>query len=393
MSTPLRTALLTAAALLVTGALYLPQFAHAQTLGTVIVDQGNAAFLGDWGLATPTGVITGNTRLFTSEEKPTGNYALTITPPAGALVTIDVYNDATLTKSFDSRTATGLLGSGGTLRFHIMYDFSLLGTVSIVSTPPGLRATLKGPRGSETVTTPYSNDNMPEGTYSVTYILPTGCRPVAPIARSLQTKGRITFSHDSQCPLLTGGSSSSSSRSSSSSSSSSSTAPTPPPPTRPENPLRVSLTSGSTEITAGAGARLTASVFNRSNMTLRNLTVEYRYDNSRLSVQGVRNGVTGTNQVTWTIASLAPSAKWEESFGIKVAENLENGATLSSTVTVTGDDLQGVPVSQRSATRALSILKTLPATGVPFDLLYIIVGASGSLVVTVAGGLRKMQRR
>src|SRR3989338_4820519 len=173
----------------------------AQEFGTVIVDQGDTPYLGQWGLATPTGVISGETRLFTGREKPVGNYSLTVTPPAGAVVHIDVYNEDTLTRSVDSRTAPGALGSGGTLRFAISYDLVLMGTVVVTSKPSGLQAVLKGPRGSQTVTTPFTG-TFPEGTYSVTYVLPAGCRPVPPIARNLQQGGRITFTHESRCPLL-----------------------------------------------------------------------------------------------------------------------------------------------------------------------------------------------
>ncbi len=366
--------------------------ASAENAGTVIVDQRDTEFLGEWGLATPVGVITGTTRLFTSKEKPAGNYSLTVTPPAGALVHIDVLNEDTLTKSFDSRTAGGILGSGGTLKFVISYDFVLTGMVSVISDPPGLKAILKGPRGSQNVVTPFSADNMPEGTYSVTYLLPTGCRPVAPIARSLERGERVTFSHESLCPLLVG-------EPPEEPVPPPPPSPTPPPPppspppTRPENPLRVSLSSATAEITAGATARLTASVFNRGTRILRNLTVDYRFDGTRLSVQGTQNGTIGTNQVTWTIPSLSPNEKWEESFAVRAGADLENGAILGSTITVLGEDLEDVALSQRSASRQLSVIKILPKTGVPLDLLFLGVSAVSGLTVSAAGGVRRMRRR
>ena len=393
MSTSLlRTAFLTATALAL-GISVIPQ-THAQTggIGTVIVDQGDTEFLGSWGLATPVGVISGTTRLFTSTEKPAGNYSLTVTPPAGALVKIDVYNNDTLTKSDDSRTAAGILGSGGTLKFKMSYDFVLMGTVSVLSSPSGLQATLKGPRGAQTVTTPFTSDTMPEGSYSVTYILPKSCRPIPPLARNLETKGRITFVHESKCEALIGGASSQSSSVSSSSSSSSSVS-SQPAPSRPVNPLRVSLTSAAGEITAGATARMTVAVFNRGDSVLRNLTVDYRFDGAKLSVQGARGATMSPNQASWTIPSLAAGAKWEESFAVKADPALQNGTTLTSSVTVLGNDVSEVPASQRSASNQLSVIKMLPKTGVPLDLLYLLVGAVSSGAVTIAGGVAGYRKR
>ena len=135
------------------------------------------------------------------------------------------------------------------------------------------------------------------------------------------------------------------------------------------------------------------SVLNRGDEILRNLTVDYRFDSSKTSVQGVRNGTAGANQVTWTIASLNPGEKWEESFGLKASTALENGAIISSSVTVLGEDVSGVPTSQRSASKQLSVIKMLPKTGVPLDLLFFLVSGGTSTLVTVVGGVRRIRRR
>lgn len=337
----------------------------AQGTGTVIVEQREEQYLGSFGLATPTGVIEGESKVFTS-EKPAGNYALTVSPPAGAIVKIDVYNNDTLTKSFDTRTAVGTMNGGETLTFVIDYDFVLVGTVAITSRPLGLPAILKGPRGTQNLTTPVTLKDMPEGTYSVTYRLPVSCRPVPPIARVLKTGQRISFEFTSTCPALSG------------------TEPPPPPPPPPQpqpqpqpqpppppparrtvSGVRVSLSTGSEEVAAGASVRTTILVLNRGRETLKNLTVLYRFDARSLSLVGVHDATVNGNEARFGITSLAPNAKWEESFGVKVAPDVAHGTSLSSSVIVEGADLEGVAATERSASSDIRAIKVLPKTGVP----------------------------
>ena len=172
--------------------------------GTIIVDQGKTPYVGSFGLSMPTGVLDGESRIFTT-QKPAGQYALTVTPPAGAVVHIDVYNDDTLTKSFNERTATARLDAGQTLKFSISYAFTRVGHLSVTTNPPGIRANLRGPRGMQRITTPFSDEHMPEGTYSVTYLLPALCKSPPSAARRLVAKGRVFFSQDIACRIAQGG--------------------------------------------------------------------------------------------------------------------------------------------------------------------------------------------
>lgn len=355
---------------------------HAQGTGTVVVQQAEETHLGSFGLATPVGVIEGESKIFTS-EKPAGNYALTVTPPAGAVPTINVYNNDTLTESFDSRTAVGTLRGGETLKFVVLYDFVLVGTVSIISTPPGLEAILKGPWGSQTIRTPMSLEDQPEGTYSVTYLLPVGCRPVAPIARSLKTGSRVTFAFTSACPLLTGAQPQ---PQPSPPPPPSPTPPPPPPPTRrPVSALRVSLRTGSDEIAAGASARATIRVLNRGTESLKNLSVVFRFDGNHISVAGARGATLGENEVRFAVAALPPNATWEESFAVKASPTIQNGATLTSGVVVEGEGLAEIPLAQRSTSSQIRVIRVLPKTGVPLtdalSLLSFALLATGVLSV------------
>lgn len=345
--------------------------------GSVLVEQLNTEYLGSkrigsWGIGTPYGTIEGESEKVELKKKPLGNYTLTVRPPDGAVSKIEVYQDGTLAETFESRTAKGkLVSSGGTLKFTIKYSYSLIGDVSVISVPSGIPYTLKGPAETIDGVTPESYQNRVAGFYTVYYKLPKPCKPVMPISRKLEAGGRLGFSTEFACEALK-----------------KPVKPEPEPEPEPEepagppsranqNPVRVSLTTASTEVPAGGNARYNIVVLNRSDDELKNLTVEYRYDSAKLTIQGARDASRSPNTLRWTIASLPSSGKWETGFGGAVAEGIGNGDMVLASVTVSGDDLAGVRSSQRSASAQFGVIKELPQTGVELELFALL-----ALVVT-----------
>lgn len=375
----------------------LPSLAHAEEAGTITVEQKGADYLGiqrlgKWGLATPVGVVEEELETF-SENRIAGNYALTIRPPAGATQVIEVYEGGALIETFDSRTAHGEILSGSTLKFSIIYTFSLVGNVSVNSNPPNIPFELKGPAGSLKGKTPATFENRVEGAYTIYYKLPKACKPPPPISRKLESKaeniGRIGFSFESFCSALK-----------------KDTQPEKEEPKKEEekppvkkparvikNSVRVALSSNSAEVAAGGTASLSLVVLNRSSVALENLTVEVRYDGSKLSIGGARDARKSANKLEWTISSLPKGGKWQTNFSGNIADSIGNGDIVSASATVSGDDLKGVRSSQRSSSVQIGALKILPPTGAPLDLFALLaLGIIGFMSLTVAG-MQEFARR
>ncbi|MBT3835445.1 hypothetical protein HOF56_04350 [Candidatus Peribacteria bacterium] len=334
--------------------------------GTLIVEQKGTQHFGEWGIGHSTGVIEGDEENYSS-ERPAGNFSITVSPPAGSVPTIEVYEDGTLKETFDSRTANGMLGSGGTLKFVLMYEFSRVGTVGVTSIPAGIAFDLKGPLETYSGVTPASYNEMAEGTYAVHYKPASPCPTPRPMARSLEDGGRIGFSIELTCE---GATSSADSKDDEPKEKEEEQEETSSPPK-----LRVSLSSSSREVAAGATSRVSLVVANRGKGTLNDLTVDYRYDSSKIEATGGRGAQKQTNRMTWTIPSLAPGAKWSQSLGAKVKDSVSNGTNVSSTVTVSGDDLSGMPIRGRSASSEFGVMTIMPATGIGFALDAILLAA------------------
>ena len=107
-----------------------------------------------------------------------------------------------------------------------------------------------------------------------------------------------------------------------------------------------------------------------------------------VTVQGVRHGEEHAGSVTWMIAALAPRAKWEESFTVRIVAGSATGDTpTSSTVTVTGEDLGSIPAAERSASVSIVAIKALPATGAPLEIIFL-----GAFLVGIASGIMMLRR-
>lgn len=363
------------------------------TIEQIHVDYQSVHRVGQWGLATPVGVIEGESELINLQKKPIGNYVLTVTPPAGAQSSIEVFQDGTLVNTYkDQRTANGkMVSSGGTLKFVITYSFVFVGNVSIGSNPSGLNFELKAPQGLILKgKTPAEFPGSVEGTYAVYYQLPKSCKPAHPLSRKLEAGSRISFQMESNCVALTGGSSSSSI---SSSSSSSSSIPKPKPPIT-QSPVRVALSAAASEVTAGGTARYTIAVLNRGDSALSNLSLNFQFDPAALTIQGANDAVRSGNSLVFAISSLPKGGKWETTFSAKVNSSSANGSTIAATATVSGDAINDVRASERSASASFGVIKDLPQTGVAMtDVLMLFAIISAFFLSLTVAGVQSLARR
>lgn len=379
---------------LIFSALPLQMVQAADEEGSIFIEQINTEFLGvkrlgTWGLATPLGAIEGESEEIELKKKSLGSYVLTVKPPAGAVAKIEVYQDDVLTETFESKTANGkLVSSGGTLKFTIKYSFSQIGEVSVTSEPSGIPYTLKGPIESFDGVTPGHYPDRVAGYYTAYYKLPKPCKPVLPISRKLEPGGRLGFSTEFACDALKEDKKDEEPKEEEEPKKEEPKKPA----RRTQSPVRVSLGVASAEVTAGGSARYNVVVLNRSDDDLENLTVEYRYDSGKLTIQGARDASRSPNTLRWNIASLPSSGKWETTFTGTVSGAAANGDTVLASVTVSGDDLAGVRSSQRSDSAQFGVIKELPQTGAAMELFALVALIVTSFFSLALSGVKEIVR-
>jgi hypothetical protein len=357
--------------LLLTLALTLATPALAQgreAMGTVIIEQVGGIAPGNFGLIKPGNLapIESNSRSLTLENQSPGIYTLTITPPAGASFVTTVTHDSEVKEVSESRTVHEELTAGGRLSFSIAYVIDRVGVIVITffnsrSESVSVPFTLNGPYGEATGRTPATFDNMPEGTYHVLFDLhAVGC-PLnpAPLAKLLRKRERLSFNAKSACAALLKEE---------------------PEVTQEEEEtgaegeeefpgIRVRMSADRKEILPGAGASVSIAVANTGNVPLPGLQADVRLDMAVVTVTGAREAAVSSNQLLFTVPTLSPGERWQESFVVNVKE----GSTVPAfpvTVSITGNSVISIPTSDRQSTLDFVVLSMLPSSGVNLRLFY-----------------------
>ncbi|MBI3331342.1 DUF11 domain-containing protein [Candidatus Peregrinibacteria bacterium] len=132
------------------------------------------------------------------------------------------------------------------------------------------------------------------------------------------------------------------------------------------------------EATPGDTISYTITVRNTTDRTLRDLEVADRLDAAYMTlVSGVTDAVRTGNRLTWTIDELAPNEVWQRTYSVLIAADVPSGVNLNNIVTVGGDDISSVSLTERVQTAELGVVSGLPETGAGMDQIFL--GLSGLL--------------
>jgi len=125
------------------------------------------------------------------------------------------------------------------------------------------------------------------------------------------------------------------------------------------------------EVRPGDTVRYTIYLRNTTNRPLHNVQVDDRMDSSYVSVINADRGRAAGSNLNWNIPSLSPGQEWKTSYTVRIAAHTPHGVTLNNIVTVSGEGMETLSLSERVHTTQLGVVYNLPPTGAGFDAIFL----------------------
>lgn len=145
-----------------------------------------------------------------------------------------------------------------------------------------------------------------------------------------------------------------------------------------------------TEVRPGDTLTYTVYMRNTTQNEIRSLIVEDRLDQRYMQVVGGDAGMMQGDRIVWTIPSLLPGEDWKVRYTVRVAEGTPHGEALLNVVSVSGEGMEEISLTQRVFTARISVVSKLPPAGAPLDLLFLLGSSFAALAPTIA--MRKRTR-
>lgn len=158
-------------------------------------------------------------------------------------------------------------------------------------------------------------------------------------------------------------------------------------PQRENSAVLLRKSADRTEVRPGETITYTVYLRNTTDHEIQSLTVEDRLDQRYMQVVGGDAGAMQGDRIVWTIPSLAQGADWQVRYTVHIAEGTPHGAELLNVVSVTGEGMEEISLTQRVFTARISVVSKLPPAGAPLDLLFLLGSSAAALAPTFA--LRK----
>ncbi len=122
-------------------------------------------------------------------------------------------------------------------------------------------------------------------------------------------------------------------------------------------------TSNATRLQAGKEVRYTITVQNILLQTLTDITVTDRFDDVMLNINDAATGTPKPGELSWNIPLLAPGQQWQVTYVLQVDPAVTPTGAALNTVSLTGEGLSDVPLTERVQALTLPLVDRLPTTG------------------------------
>ena len=154
--------------------------------------------------------------------------------------------------------------------------------------------------------------------------------------------------------------------------------------TRNTSPLTLRKIADRSEVRPGDTVRYTIYMRNNSNRAYKNIEVVDRMNRRYMEVLGSEYGKIQGDTLRWSISVLAPGEEWSVSYTARVASFVPHGVELNNVVSVSGNGLETVSLTERVMTSSMSVITKLPPTGVGFGGIFVsltgLLGAAQTLL-------------
>ncbi|MCK5017154.1 MAG: DUF11 domain-containing protein [Candidatus Peribacteraceae bacterium] len=142
-------------------------------------------------------------------------------------------------------------------------------------------------------------------------------------------------------------------------------------------PVTLRKTADKQEVRPGDTINYTIFLRNNTNHAFTHVKVKDRMDTRYMKLISSSYGKMNEDTITWGIPELRPNEIWKVNYTIQVARNVPHGEILNNVVTVSGNGLDTISLTERVYTGETNVITDLPPTGVGIGGLF--VGLTGML--------------
>ena len=146
----------------------------------------------------------------------------------------------------------------------------------------------------------------------------------------------------------------------------------------------VTKTADKSEVRPGETVTYTVTISNVTDHVLSNIVVDDAMDSPLVSIVSAQNGQTNGNAMHWVIATLAPGQEWSTQYTARIDASAPNGMDIQNIVSVSGDGMESVSLSERVITSKIAVVTNMPSTGAAFDALFLALSAVAGAAQTFA---------
>lgn len=138
------------------------------------------------------------------------------------------------------------------------------------------------------------------------------------------------------------------------------------------------------EVRPGETVTYTVSVQNTTDRPVENVKVEDRMDSPYVRIMNSDSGHATSNGVTWTIPVLQPGQSWNVSYTAQIDYRAPHGVSIPNIVTVSGQGMDTISLTERIYTMQIGVISNLPPTGAAFDAIFIGMTSVAGAAQTIA---------
>lgn len=124
------------------------------------------------------------------------------------------------------------------------------------------------------------------------------------------------------------------------------------------------------EVRPGDAITYTIIVRNTTGKTIHNVEVDDRLDDRYMTlVRGAEDAHQQGNHLVWTIDELEAGEVWQRRYTVTISADAPEGVTLNNVVSVGGDDIASLSLTERVRTTELPVFRGMPPTGAGLDTI------------------------
>lgn len=140
-------------------------------------------------------------------------------------------------------------------------------------------------------------------------------------------------------------------------------------------PIILRKVADRSEVQPGDTVGYTIYLRNNTDKPFTNVVVQDRMDTEYMQVLGSEYGSMAGNSLTWNIPVLEPGQEWTVRYTVAISPHAPRGITMNNVVSVRGDGMETISLTERVFTGHTGVITGLPPTGVGFGGVFVTLTA------------------